>query len=495
MATPTLLDALNDVRVFRGLFPVETWRPWRAFIAAVYGLPLEGEALDTFRTCTGCQEPPPAPAREVWAICGRRAGKSRIASLLAVWTAVRTDWTKHLAAGEVATVAVIAQDMDAARTCLRYIAGILDAVPMLRRRIVQRRKTSIELEGRVVIEVRAASFKATRSYTYAAVLCDEVAFWSDDSSACPDTEVLHALRPGLATLPGSLLVAISSPYSRRGALWEAYRRYYGQGDGDTLVWKAASRTMNATVPEAVITEALERDESAARAEWFAEFRSDLEAFVSADVLAACTVSSRHELPPRSDMSYCGFVDPSGGSADSFTMAVAHLEGDVAVLDCLRETKPPFSPDSVVQEYAALAKTYRLSLLQSDKYALGWVAESFQRQGIVLEQSAAAKSEIYGSALPLLNAHRAELLDHLRLLAQLAGLERRTARGGRDSIDHGPHQHDDVANAACGALTLAAAQMGAACTPQLARRGDTLDWANPDRDGLPRLPMSMRYPDW
>ena len=40
-----------------------------------------------------------------------------------------------------------------------------------------------------------------------------------------------------------------------------------------------------------------------------------------------------------------------------------------------------------------------------------------------------------------------LLGHT--LNQLIGLERRTARGGRDSIDHGPGGHDDVCNAVAG----------------------------------------------
>ena len=55
-------------------------------------------------------------------------------------------------------------------------------------------------------------------------------------------------------------------------------------------------------------------------------------------------------------------------------------------------------------------------------------------------------------MPLLTSGRAELLDEPRLVAQLCGLERRTARGGRDSIDHAPGRHDDVANAAAGVLT-------------------------------------------
>src|SRR5262249_30853442 len=66
-----------------------------------------------------------------------------------------------------------------------------------------------------------------------------------------------------------------------------------------------------------------------------------------------------------------------------------------------------------------------------------------------------KSDIYLQALPLLNAHRVELLDHRRLQAQLAGLERKTARGGKDSVDHGRGAHDDIANSVLGALLLAA----------------------------------------
>jgi len=57
-------------------------------------------------------------------------------------------------------------------------------------------------------------------------------------------------------------------------------------------------------------------------------------------------------------------------------------------------------------------------------------------------------------LPLLNSGRAELLDHPRLVGQLRSLERRTARSGKDSIDHALGGHDDLANATAGALMLA-----------------------------------------
>ena len=76
---------------------------------------------------------------------------------------------------------------------------------------------------------------------------------------------------------------------------------------------------------------------------------------------------------------------------------------------------------------------------------------FAEHGIEFEQSARPKSDLYRDLLPLLNARRLELFDLPRLSAQLCGLERRTARSGKDSIDHGPGGHDDLANAVAGVL--------------------------------------------
>jgi hypothetical protein len=55
------------------------------------------------------------------------------------------------------------------------------------------------------------------------------------------------------------------------------------------------------------------------------------------------------------------LDPSGGSNDSMTLAVGHLEGEhLAVVDCLREITAPFDPDSTVDEFVQLLSRYGLS---------------------------------------------------------------------------------------------------------------------------------------
>jgi hypothetical protein len=58
---------------------------------------------------------------------------------------------------------------------------------------------------------------------------------------------------------------------------------------------------------------------------------------------------------------------------------------------------------------------------------------------------------------------------MRLVTQLCGLERRTARGGRDSIDHAPGEHDDLANAVAGAAALALGHQGVVVTQELLQR--------------------------
>jgi hypothetical protein len=122
---------------------------------------------------------------------------------------------------------------------------------------------------------------------------------------------------------------------------------------------------------------------------------------------------------------------------------------------VREIQPPFNPDAPTAEFSTLLKTYRVGTVIGDRYGGEWVREPFRRHGVDYQLSEVSKSDIYRDALPLFNAGRAQLLDLKRLVNQLCSLERRTARGGRDLIDHPqyPGAHDDLANAVCGAFVM------------------------------------------
>ena len=213
-----------------------------------------------------------------------------------------------------------------ARSIKRYISGLLRETPMLAPVIEEETAESIRLRNRICIEIHTASYRSTRGYTIVAALLDEVAIWeSDGTSAGPDVEVINAIKPGMATIPGAMLLCASSPHARRGA----YRQHFGQNDDPVLVWQATTRAMNPRVPQAFMDAHMARDPARAQAEYGAQFRTDVETFISREVVDAAIVPGRHELPRIAGVKYVGFVDPSGGSSDSMTLAIAHVEGDAA----------------------------------------------------------------------------------------------------------------------------------------------------------------------
>ncbi|CAN2533038.1 hypothetical+protein [Methylocapsa aurea] len=470
-----ILDALDDPALFAPHFRGESWRPWRAFLTALFALPDE-DGSELYHLATGRQSLPEGPFTEAALIVGRRGGKSRVLALIAVYLAVFRDYAPYLAPGEVATIAVLAANRSQARSIFRYVSGLLKAVPLLAELIEDEGAESITLSNRVVIEIGTASFRTTRGYSFAAVLCDEIAFWrQDETSANPDVEILRALRPGMASIPGSILLLASSPYAKRGELYAAFRRHFGKDDARVLVWKADTATMNPRIDPAIIAEAYQDDPESARAEYGAEFRDDLADFVTREIVEAVTAWGRAELPPEPGVTYAAFCDPSGGANDAMTLAVAHLrDGEVCVLDAVVEVRPPFDPERAVAECASTLRRFGITRVIGDRYAGEWPKARFREHGIDFEQSARPKSDLYHDLLPLLNAKRVELLEHPRLAAQLVGLERRTARSGRDSIDHTPGGHDDLANAAAGVLV----GLDLDRRPALVRQSDILQGGEP-----------------
>lgn len=296
-----------------------------------------------------------------------------------------------------------------------------------------------------------------------AAICEEIAFWRDEYSANPAKEILTALRPALATIPESLLIGISTPYSRFGYLWEQFTSFFGKSGKDTpLVWRAPTAVMNPTIDVNLINNALKDDYSSAKSEWLAEWREDIEAFLSLEMIAAVVVPRRFELPRIENAQYFGFIDPSGGRNDSFTLAICHKEEKGKyILDCIRDTKPPFQPQDIVSEYSKILKSFGVYLVESDRYAAEWVASSFREHEIMVENSELTSSEIYLNFLPLVANNSVELLDNRRLIEQLRGLERKTRQGGKDQITHPPFAgaHDDLAIAAAGTIVRAARNAG------------------------------------
>jgi hypothetical protein len=452
MAVPTIVEAVRDDRLLgKGFRPVDTWSAWIVFLKAVFDLSMSRSEHDIYVKHAGRQARPTDP-QESWLIVGRRGGKSSIAALVAVYLGCFRDYSGYLRPGEIASIIVVAADRAQSKTTLRYISGMLHTCPILKQLIQKESTEAITLSNRVEISVQTASFRTIRGRSVAAAICDEIAFWRDDSAAEPDSEILNAIRPSMGTIPGAKLICLSSPYGMTGELYRAYKNHYGKDDSPSLVWKAATTDMNPTMDQRIIDAAFRRDAASAATEWAGEFRKDLESYVSQEAVEAVTVSGRKSLPPMMNVRYLGFVDPSGGKADSMVLAIAHVEKNRVIVDRIDELEPPVSPERAVGAFVKIAREYRLGAVAGDSFSAEFVEAAFKRKGLGYVRSRLNKSDLYRELLPLINSEQIELLDSDRLKRQLTQLERRVTRLGRETIDHPPgdHYHDDVANAVAGA---------------------------------------------
>lgn len=452
---------ITDPALLGSFFAGQSWAVHRVMAKVIDSEPLDADEHALFTLLTGRKLTPKQLARVLWFLFGRRAGKTIFASALVVATAAGRNWRAILAPGELAVCMLLACDRRQAAIALRYIKGMLRAVPMLAALIESETTESVTLSTGARIEVHTSSFSSVRGYSAAIIVLDEFCFIQTDGGSTPQ-ELVRALKPALASIPGARLVVLSTPYRIDSLMHDEEVKHWGNDESDVLFFKGPTRLLNPTIDEAIVNEALAEDEAGARAEWLGEWRSDVASFLDRVTLMAAVVPERGELPYSPDHSYVAFTDPAGGAGrDSMTSAVAHKEKDGrCVVDSVLEIRPPFDPGAATREVVAQLQRFRLTRVVGDRFGGTWPAAKFQEcGGVAYEESELVRSQIYLETLPLFAGKRVELPDNERLVKQLLALERVTGRG-RDIVDHpkrGGVRHDDLANVACGALQLAAAR--------------------------------------
>ncbi len=438
-----------------------------ALLRTIYGLPLAAEHLEFYRTCTGRDRAPAAPFLEASVIAGARSGKdSRIAAPVVCFEALFGGHETHLHRGERGVIALCAQDLRGTKVAFGYIRDYLTRSPLLASTVAEVLSLEIALANGLTIACFPCTQRSLRGWSLAGGVMDELAFYRLEGQADSDVEIQTSIRRGMIGFPAPRLVKISTPYMRSGVLFEDFRRAWGQDDPDLLVWRAASTVMNPTLAEARLERERRCDPLRFAREYEAAFAEDLEAFLPAAWVEAAVVVGRRELPTREGVGYAAAVDPSGGGADAFTLAIAHREGDGSssrvVLDVLRGwARVGSGLEAVVEEVATTVRRYGLREVVGDRYAAGWVRGAFEARGVRYVEAPVDKSAAYLELEPLLAQGRLELLDHPVLARELVMLERRPRPGGKTLVDHPRGGHDDHANAVALAVLAAAGEAAVA----------------------------------
>ncbi len=403
--TPNIVESMDHPGLFGPWFQGPSWNGWKAILKAAYALPMTGEEVAFFRSVAE-RDPPKRQVRECWFVCGRRAGKDSIASMMTAHAAAFFDGRGILRRGERAMCMMAAVDRDQAKICLNYVRSYFSDIPPLAAMVKRETATGFELVNDVDVTVVTNDYRSPRGRAILRCTLDEVAYFRSETSATPDVETYAAITPGMMTIPHSMLVGISSPYKQSGLLFDKFVAHYGKDDDDVLVIRAPSILLNPTFDQALIDQEIASDPAAKRAEWLAEWRADIAALLDPALIASCVVPGRNEVPFGRNMQPVAFLDSASGvGKDSMVLAIAFKDifSDKAVLACLREVAPPFSPEQVCAEFGRTLRVYGLSRVTSDRYPINWVSERFRTHGVTVEYSTKSRSDLYRSLIPLITS--------------------------------------------------------------------------------------------
>ncbi|WP_449358305.1 hypothetical protein [Alishewanella longhuensis] len=363
-----------------------------------------------------------------------------------------TNQLDKLSAGESAYISIIAPDRDQSALLVAYIKGKLAESPVLAPMVERETSDGVELNNRVIIKVNTASFRATRGRSNLAIIFDEACFLRSENAANPDEEIYRAAVPSLATL-GGIVIAISSPYSKKGLMYRKYQKHYGQ-NSSTLVIQGSVYDFNPTIDPQIIADAMADDPESAACEWLGQWREGISDFIERSLIESLCRRSQADLPYDRSKSYVAFVDPAGGGQDFYTMAIGHKEKDgKVIIDLIRGERG--TPADITARYAELIRAYRCYKVEGDRYAGSWPQDEFKKHRVSMYHCALSKSELYRYALPMLRNEQVELPYHTTMINEFANLERVAMSGGNERIDHPKGNfHDDFANVAAACVYLA-----------------------------------------
>ena len=381
-----ILQVVRDENLFQPfLGDLRTWNRWMTALKVLYGLSVSNAECDLIEQCTGRTQLSDEFDVALF-LTGRRSGKSRMAAVVGAYEAVFAGHETKLAKGERGIVLVCAPTRAQSRVVKDYLRAVFDT-PILQNEVASETREGFELNNGTRIEILAGDWRTVRGYTLLAAIVDEVCFFGYDteSKVKSDTELIRAIKPSLATVGGKL-IAISSPYAMKGWSYANWKRNFRNNSGTTLVWNCSSRTMNPTLPQSVVDDALEEDLQSAKAEYLGEFRDDVATFLPRDLIESFVIPGRQELPPNPRLRYSAFCDISGGRSDDGALAIAHRKDGKVILDLVNRWRPPFNPDRVVGDMVGVLRRYQISRCVGDNYSAEFVKSSFESRGVRYERA-------------------------------------------------------------------------------------------------------------
>lgn len=425
----------------------------------------------------------PQEYREVWGVCGVRAGKTdRLAATITAYEAVCGGHESHTRKGRPLICFQIAQDIRMAKYSLHSVRSILESMAFLKTSSTDtwlKNVTAdrIELKNGVTIATTPPTVKSIRGYDSPIGVLDEIGVWYQEAdSANPDFEVYNQVSSRQAQFPNAKIVGISSPWNRGGLLWKRYDagtngchvicatcrktgpkvacsecREARKEHAGRLVLYSTTAISNPVVGKVWLQAELNKNPRAFERECLARFQDSLSGFLSSALIEKARAPGIISRPANKKNFYIAAIDPAF-RRDAFGFTIVHVEPEKGVIqDYVHRwhdpTGTPLNPAEIFPQIAQRLHEYGIRTTYSDQYTLEALQYLAQEFGFGIEEvtfSSESKAEIYGNLQQLLNQGRLVLLDDPETINELKSIERRNTQAGKVQIGAPEGLYDDMA---------------------------------------------------
>ncbi len=405
-------------------------------------------------------------------ICGRRAGKTTLSAILAIYCAISNNWKPYLKKHPFATVLILSHSREFSDEVLEVIRSFIEDSLILTRLINKSKRNttstlnlrtpwilpSKEIEwSRVQIKVGAASSKTTRGVAACAALCDEIAYWNlDENMKETDYKILKAVRPALKQFGKlALLIKLSSPGIKQGVLHGEYQDWKeGVLPASYTVFKAPSWMMNNILPKEEFIEEWKLDPDGFDTEYRANFADSLSNFIMPEFVDMAVMNGVQFNPPedlKTAVTYKAAIDAAFKN-DAFTFSIVGIvDGRVKQFvskGWKGSRQNPISAYDVAEYIKTVTKQYGLDTVAADQYAYQPLREIFDRYGVTLEEvtfTPTMKKKIYYNLKKLCHSQQIDLLDNPIQSKELKELLVEQTPSGNIKIGHPQAGSDDYAD--------------------------------------------------
>jgi hypothetical protein len=297
-------------------------------------------------------------AIELVLVCGRRSGKTFIASLISSYEAykliIKIDPQKYykLPQGEEIRIVNIASTTDQALILAKatqnrilnskwftpYVEGKNQSEIRLRtKRDLELYTQEIRLHGKpldphVSIKIQAlpCTARGIRGGNIIVGILDEIAHFIDNEGNRSGDQIYEALTPSVATfgLDGKI-VSISSPYIKAGIFYDLYLDSIGregeESDENKVMFRIPTWEMNDTITFEFLESEKKRNRETFDSEFGAEFSSVVSGFFKfPEKIDECVKRDFETFVPTSNCAHYIAVDPSSVQ-NGYALAMVHVE--------------------------------------------------------------------------------------------------------------------------------------------------------------------------